>query len=72
MITDDMISDKMWAKLKSMSKDGIITCMMEAIDSMQSYNGQEIRHCLLETMGATEVKEGWLLPTTKELKKRFQ
>ena len=63
MITDDVVSEKLYSYLLALDKERLIEVMIEALDEMQSWNGRTISHCIHTAIGSKEIEENkWQFP----------
>lgn len=70
-----MISEKLYDRLMSQKKATILNVMLEALEEMQSYNGQSVTSAVMKAVDAKpsdRAVAGWTLPTRVELDERFR
>ena len=69
------ISDQLYEYLLSFAKPIQLDIMLEAIDTMQAFNGRSITHCIMIAINAEEIgNEGrqWKLPTKASVIRQFK
>ena len=61
------ISDRLYERLLRMKKEALLETMLEALDTMQAYNGRSITTCIMMALGAESHEDDdgnvrWVLP----------
>ena len=62
------ITEKMYARLLGMTKEGSINLLVASLEEMQGYNGQSLTSAIAKTAGGKPTKNGWLMPSQKKMR----
>jgi len=68
------MNEKLYDILLSLPKQALLNVMIEALEEMQSYNGQSTTSAVMRAIGGEESEDGrrWKVPSTRTIAKRFR
>ena len=65
------ISDALYALLLEVDQEAAVAILLQALDSMEGYNGQSVRECLHDVMGSRYTGNGYVVRSVKDLNAAF-
>jgi len=68
------MNEQLYDRLLELPKQALLNVMLEALDEMQSYNGQSKTSAIMKAIGGVQSEDGrsWKVPSTRTIAKQFR